>query len=112
MDAENLKLITDTLKTLGEAGLTGFISWLLLEKLVPVVAWISSMVIAIKMLIIPIASMIRDGRAANVTAEYMKALRDILQGRQGGFLTFTEAHQTFEKLAKLAVDDLKKTKED
>lgn len=112
MDAENLRLITETLKTLGEAGLTGFISWLVLEKVVPVIAWISSLVIVAKMLIIPIAKIIqeynvekarlaRERDASNVSANYMSGLRDMINGFKGGSITFAEAHITFEFVADL-----------
>jgi hypothetical protein len=40
MDIEQLKLILETLRTMGEAGKDAFIWWILLDKALPVLAWL------------------------------------------------------------------------
>lgn len=40
MDTEQLKMILGTLQTMGEAGHSAFVWWLVLDKALPVAAWL------------------------------------------------------------------------
>ena len=40
MDTEQLKMILETLRTMGAAGHDAFVWWLLLDKALPVLAWL------------------------------------------------------------------------
>lgn len=40
MDTEQLKMILDVLRTASEAGQSAFVWWLVLDKVLPVVAWL------------------------------------------------------------------------
>lgn len=40
MDTEQLKMILETLRTMGAAGQDAFVWWLLLDKALPIAAWL------------------------------------------------------------------------
>ena len=94
MDNTQLKMILDTLQTMGAAGHDAFVWWLLLDKALPVVGWLltfAGLVWLAWHLILPIG-MLSIG----------EQVRDILGIGCAGPLTPGEARETLRRLKELA----------
>ena len=94
MDTEQLKLILDTFSALGENGKSAFIWWLVLDKVLPVFAWLTVFsglfVICLKLL---------DG-LNNITK--FEELRNALGVGTSGPMTAYETTETLKRAIALA----------
>ena len=55
MNAEEIKLVTDMLQSLGQVGTTGFIWWLVMDKLIPAISWLVGVWMFMKYVCLPVA---------------------------------------------------------
>ena len=96
MEMEQLKLIMETLTTMGEAGKDAFIWWLVLDKLIPVIAWL--LVFSGFLLLVFYITRVLS------VFERFKELRDVLDIGSPGAMTTYEAEHTIRKALSLARD--------
>lgn len=98
MNAEELTILMDTLRELGGDGKTAFIWWLVFDKLLPVIGWITAVAILVFGLARPMFVL--------VTAEsFMRNLRDRLNIGSPGHLTASEMKDVQRRIDKLLGDN-------
>ncbi len=90
MDNTQLKMILDTLQTMGATGHDAFVWWLLLDKALPVVGWLLTFagLVWLAWRLIPRLGMLSFG----------EQVRDILGVGCDGPLTPREARETLRRL--------------
>ena len=95
MDTEQLKMILDTLRTMGEAGQSAFIWWLVMDKALPVVGWLVTFA-GILWLSCRVMSKVSVERLGG-------QVRDMLGVGSPGVVTPSEAHETLRRVRELMV---------
>ena len=101
MSTDELKLITDMLQSLGQAGTTGFIWWLVLDKVVPILTWLATLGLLLKYVARPVATSF----LSHLT---MRELRDKLEVGEPGELSPAEIALTKKELFKLISEHSRK----
>lgn len=94
MDIEQLKLITETLSSLGAEAKTVAIWWMVLDKVLPLIATVTSIwlvgTISVRVII-----------ACSSADRAMRQLRDLLRTGPGGHLTLQEIDATVAEVVRL-----------
>ena len=94
MNTEEIKVVTDMLQSLGQAGTTGFIWWLVLDKLVPVIGGLVGLGMTMRYIFLPLA-------ASTASYSTLCNLRDKLGIGSHGSLTPSELARTEQALDKI-----------
>jgi hypothetical protein len=85
MNIEELTLVMDTLRQLGGDGKEAFIWWLMFDKVLPIIAWLTALAI----LMVPIRWMLASMHGTS----YLCSLRDRLDIGSPGHLNMSELTQ-------------------
>ena len=94
MNADELKLITDTIQALGQNGQVAFVWWLVMDKLLPVLGWLATLWGILRYLVTPLTLTAKCyGDISN--------FRDVLGIGRPGALSPSEHYQTIKKLTEL-----------
>lgn len=94
MNADELTILMDTLRELGGDGKTAFIWWLVFDKLLPVVGWITAACILIFGLGRPLLGTLRS-------ESYLRSLRDRLHIGSPGYVSDSELRQLQQSIDEL-----------
>lgn len=91
MDIEQLKLVVEAISQLGIQGKEAFIWWLLFDKLLPVICWLTSLVIVG-------VGILKLVRIFSGNEQKLEALRDMLEVGSPGILTEEEFDSIVRKI--------------
>lgn len=94
MDTEQLRMILDTLRTMGDTGQSAFIWWLVFDKALPLLVWLVTFA---GLLWIAMKLIERIGISG-----IGEQVRDILGVGSPGVMTPNEVRETLERVRELA----------
>ena len=99
MNPEELQLIASTITTLGAAGKTAFIWWLVADKLLPALVWLATLATLLKFAHGPITQWVVSTKATT----YLKHLRDSWDIGSPGYLSDAELRAIQQRIDRLAM---------
>lgn len=97
MNPEELRMIADTITSLGVAGKTAFIWWLVVDKALPVIGWLATLGTLLAFARGPINKLIINTQ----TSTYIQNLRDSWGIGGVGYLTESELREVQKRIAQL-----------
>jgi hypothetical protein len=94
MNSEELTLLMDTLRELGDGGKAAFIWWLVFDKLLPVIGWVTSLAIIALVIVRPLITL-------HSSDAYLRSLRDRLRIGTVGYLSPRELRELQQRIDEL-----------
>ena len=98
MNTEELTIVMDTLRSLGDDGKTAFIWWLVFDKLIPAIGGI----VAVCVITFGLG---RPAMSAFRSENYVRDLRDRFRIGTPGYVSDSELRQLKQRIDKLIRDD-------
>ncbi len=97
MEIEQLKLIIETVKSVSGDAETVAIWWIVIDNLVPVVAWIICICVVLR----TVGKWLDTGRADSVNERWLSAIREELHGEGYGYFSNEDFKRAIIKIREL-----------